>query len=136
MPKPNFWEAFYWRKSSDQGAKDRGRAQNSLWNGLHVKQPRLLQKSWVNCYIHLERNNWWERVTIQIQVKMQVSNNDEMDNLRYWLSNLHFQEHLNNRQNKKAKLINGHNKHENMKTYFSNLTLFSSGDSQWIKWTN
>ena len=30
MPMPNFLEAFYWRKSLAQGAKDWGRAQNSL----------------------------------------------------------------------------------------------------------
>ena len=29
---PNFWEAFYLCKSSAQGAKDRLRAKNSLWN--------------------------------------------------------------------------------------------------------
>ena len=29
-PMPNFWEAFMWRNSSAQGAKDRRRAQNSL----------------------------------------------------------------------------------------------------------
>ena len=33
MPMPNFWEAFYWRKSSAQCAKDWHRVQNSLWNG-------------------------------------------------------------------------------------------------------
>ena len=32
IPTPNFWEAFYWRISSGQGAKDRRRAQNSKWN--------------------------------------------------------------------------------------------------------
>ena len=36
VPMPNFWEAFYWRKSVAQSAKDLGRAQNSFLNRPQV----------------------------------------------------------------------------------------------------
>ena len=43
MPALSFWEAFYWRKRRRaQGAKDRRRSQNSLWNRpLHASKKSL-----------------------------------------------------------------------------------------------
>ena len=54
----NFWEAFYWRKSSSQGAKYRRRAQNSLRKWPQVLAPRMKPLSQILLWEHVHAVSW------------------------------------------------------------------------------